>query len=341
MLVLKEYTWSEVNGSKWNQMIKNSPGSSIYNTWEWIQTIHEAYTNEIQVIIIKNEDEYFYALPLALTTTPFIGKRYISLPYSDFFPIFIQNSLKTNLLLDYLINNWNGESIQVRDEMESTDKKHVGYYHTLDLSNNIEVVFQNFDKKQIQQRIKNLDYDRLKIVSGTTSYFITNLYSLLLSSRTRLNSFLPSKKYFRSLQLNLLNKDKGYISLVQFNGKIIAGGLFLKHKKTVYFRHGASLSEYWNLHPNHFLIWETIKHSCNTNYKCFDFGRTGLVNEGLRNFKSNWGSEEKKLFYSLIHGPSDEKISKATKFRKYFSMPGKFIPGYSKLLSHKLYKYFP
>lgn len=340
-MILKEYKWSEVNDIKWNEMANKYSISSIYNTWEWVQTIYEAYTNEVRVILLENEGEYYHALPLALTSTPFIGKRYISLPYSDIFPINVPTSAMMNSILDYLKNNWNEKSIQIRDKIESTVIKHVGYYHTLNLSNKSDIIFQNFDKKQIQQRIKNLDYNRLILETGTTDYFITNLYSLLLSSRTRLNSLIPSKKYFRSLQKNLLNKDKGFISLVKFKGKIIAGGLFLEHMKTLYFKHGASISKFWNMHPNHFLIWETIKNCCNANFKCFDFGRTGIENTGLRNFKSNWGAEEKKLFYSLINGPDNKKINNAIKFRKYFSMLGKAIPGYSKLFSHKLYKCFP
>ncbi|MBT3800642.1 MAG: GNAT family N-acetyltransferase [Bacteroidetes bacterium] len=339
-MIVTETKWRYINRDKWDELITKSGNSSIYNTWGWIQTITEAYDNEIIVIIEEKENAYHSVLPLALTSTPFIGKRYISFPFSDHFPIIFSPSSNYKLVIDYVLNNLN-KSIQIRDEIKDIEKMFVGFYHTLNLSNNPEVVFQRFNKKQIQQRIRNLDYQKLTIESGTTEYFTSNLYSLLLSSRTRLNSFLPSKKYFRSLYNNLLKQNNGYISLVKFEEKIIAGGLFLKHNKTIYFKHGASLNKYWGQHPNHFLIWEMIKRSCDAHYEYFDFGRTGLGNEGLRKFKLNWGSEEKELFYSLINGPSSEQINKAIKMRKYMSLAGKYFPGYSRLFNHKFYKYFP
>lgn len=339
-MIAQKISWKKINRDKWNEMVSRCPHTSIYNTWNWIQTIHEAYDSEINVTIVKNEAIYYCALPLVLTFTPFIGKRYISLPYSDHYPFLLLNDSKSNTILNFLFNNMD-DSIQIRDEIERMSKKHIGYYHTLNLTTNPGEVFQKFEKKQVQQRIKKLDYNELNLETGTTDYFFENLYNLLLSSRIRLNSFHPSKKYFRALSKYILQENKGYIGLVKYRSKIIAGGLFLTHNKTVYFKHGASLTEYWNLHPNHFLIWEIIKRSCFKNFDCFDFGRTGIENNGLRIFKTNWGAYEKKLFYSIIRGPSTIEIERAIKLRKYISSTSKYIPGFSKYFNYKFYKHFP
>jgi hypothetical protein len=339
-MIVKELNWNSVNRNKWDTLISTSNNSSIYNTWPWIQTIAEAYGYKIIVIVEEDDNEYHCVIPFALVKTPFIGQRCISFPFSDHFPIISSFSHNENQVLDYIKNNLN-ESVQIRDEIINLDNIHVGFHHTLSLSSNPETVLKSFNKKQIQQRIQNLDYQKLSLESGTSEHYISSLYKLLILSRSRLNSYLPAKKYFRLLQTNLLSQNSGYISLVKLDKRIIAGGLFLKHGNTIYFRHGCSLNQFWEFHPNHFLIWETIKKSCLEKYNCFDFGRTGLGTEGLRNFKSNWGTVEKNLYYSTIKGPCGSKIENAMRFRRKTTLVGKYIPYFSRTFYTKLYKYYP
>ena len=49
--------------------------------------------------------------------------------------------------------------------------------------------------------------------------------------------------------------------------------------------------------------------ACDINFSVFDFGRTDLDNEGLRTFKSNWGTVETELVYSTLGDPPAAQLT--------------------------------
>jgi hypothetical protein len=72
---------------------------------------------------------------------------------------------------------------------------------------------------------------------------------------------------------------------------------------------------------------EAIRWACREGFKHFDFGRTEADNQGLRQFKSGWGTKEKEIKY----------------FRYNFSRKA-FVPGSDKSnsrLSHRVFKTLP
>jgi hypothetical protein len=89
--------------------------------------------------------------------------------------------------------------------------------------------------------------------------------------------------------------------LLAYSGSIpVAGAVFLTWNGTVVYKYGASDPDYWKLRPNHLIFWTAIRWACEHGYRVFDFGRTDLDNQGLRDFKSGWGATERPLVYSLL-----------------------------------------
>src|SRR5262249_17601327 len=54
--------------------------------------------------------------------------------------------------------------------------------------------------------------------------------------------------------------------------------------------------------PNHLLFWHAIRAACERGCRWFDFGRTDIGQEGLRNFKLSWGAVEEPLVYATLDG---------------------------------------
>ena len=51
---------------------------------------------------------------------------------------------------------------------------------------------------------------------------------------------------------------------------------------------------------NGLLFWHAIRTACEQGYRWFDFGRTDIGHEGLRNFKLSWGAVEEPIFYETL-----------------------------------------
>jgi len=78
--------------------------------------------------------------------------------------------------------------------------------------------------------------------------------------------------------------------------------VFLTSNKTVIYKFGASDESSLSLRPNHLLFWHAIRAACEQGCRWFDFGRTDLGQEGLRNFKLSWGAVEEPLVYAALEG---------------------------------------
>ena len=65
---------------------------------------------------------------------------------------------------------------------------------------------------------------------------------------------------------------------------------------------GNGCDVYSNLNTNYFGVWEAIKLAHSEGYKIFDFGRTGINNDGLMSFKSRWGAKVVDLPILLSKG---------------------------------------
>jgi CelD/BcsL family acetyltransferase involved in cellulose biosynthesis len=102
--------------------------------------------------------------------------------------------------------------------------------------------------------------------------------------------------------------------IVEAAGQPIAAAVLLTWNGTVIYKFGASDESSWSLRPNHLLFWHAIRAACEQGGRWFDFGRTDIGQEGLRNFKLSWGAVEEPLFYGMVGGtpesaPSGEGIA--------------------------------
>jgi lipid II:glycine glycyltransferase (peptidoglycan interpeptide bridge formation enzyme) len=78
--------------------------------------------------------------------------------------------------------------------------------------------------------------------------------------------------------------------MVRYKGYLVAGLMMFKFRDRCSWEYLASDASFQNLHTNYFVLWEAIKLAHSEGYKIFDFGRTGIDNDGLMSFKGRWGT---------------------------------------------------
>ena len=104
-----------------------------------------------------------------------------------------------------------------------------------------------------------------------------------------------------------------FILLAKYAQKVIAAGLFLKFKKTIYYKYNASDPAFSSkLSPNHLLTWSAIERACLEGFEYFDFGRTAPDNRGLMRYKEMWGVKPVDIeyhYYPNITGVTSTKES--------------------------------
>ena len=98
----------------------------------------------------------------------------------------------------------------------------------------------------------------------------------------------------------MLQPGFGFALLAQSEGRSVAGAVFLFHGRTMVYKFGASERDAQRLRPNHLLMCSAIREACGRGLDIFDFGRTDLNGDSLREFKLGWGTTEEPLVYSYL-----------------------------------------
>jgi lipid II:glycine glycyltransferase (peptidoglycan interpeptide bridge formation enzyme) len=131
---------------------------------------------------------------------------------------------------------------------------------------------------------------------------VDTFYRLHLQTRRRQGVPVQPRRFFRLLWENAIATGLGSVLIVEASAQPIAAAVFLSWNDTVIYKFGASDMSSRSLRPNHLLFWHAIRTACEQGFRWFDFGRTDLGQEGLRNFKLSWGAVEEPLVYGTLGG---------------------------------------
>jgi hypothetical protein len=89
----------------------------------------------------------------------------------------------------------------------------------------------------------------------------------------------------------------GDVFLACWQGRPIAGAIFLRWRGRVLYKFGASSAANLDLRANNLVMWEAIQFYAAQGCGELDLGRTSLSQDGLRRFKRGWGAAESIIAY--------------------------------------------
>lgn len=294
-----------IDDPSWLAFISNHPDATIFHHPAWLSTLARQYRLPCNAFCYIDSDGSL------MTGFPFFGtrnfrfeKRWSSLPFSDSCNLLQAPGTRSIDFWGHLITEAKGNGIsQIEARFPVEDTRHfiqiqVGYHHTLSLQADRENLFRSFKKTQVQQPIQKALRNNLVAEEHADERAIDIFYSIHLKTRKRLGTPIQPKSFFRTFYNEVLVKGLGFIILVRENNKYIAGGVFAGFAQTLTYKFGAYDPDFLHLRPNNLMLWTAITTAKDKGYFIFDFGRTDLDNEGLRSFKSAWGTVESPLFYS-------------------------------------------
>jgi hypothetical protein len=115
---------------------------------------------------------------------------------------------------------------------------------------------------------------------------------LLDATFARHDSVSPHpRRFFHVMLEELVPRDLLWAWGVEYEGEVIAGGLFLHDDREAHYLSGASLltGEYRSLRANNLLHWHAIATAAQHGLRVYDFGGRGIP--GIDRFKESFGPE--------------------------------------------------
>jgi lipid II:glycine glycyltransferase (peptidoglycan interpeptide bridge formation enzyme) len=87
------------------------------------------------------------------------------------------------------------------------------------------------------------------------------------------------------------------VVLASHRGRPIAGAVYFHFGEKVLYKYGASDKTYQELRANNLVMWEAITWYAQNGFHSLCFGRTDPDHDGLRQFKTGWGTRERVIKY--------------------------------------------
>lgn len=301
----------ELSDPRWGDFVGGHPAATPFHHPSWARLVADCYGFRTFVVAASDPAGVVLAgLPLVEVRHIHGGRKWVSLPYTDYCPPLVSAGTEEKQLavaLGQASDAAGVRRVEVRAPLPgAAASSDVALRHVLPLERDPADVYAGFHRSQVQRNIKRAEREGLTIRQATRQQdLVGTFYQLHVRSRRRQGVPVQPRRFFRLLWERAISTGLGSVLIVEASGQPVAAAVFLAWNQTMIYKFGASQAQAWSLRPNHLLFWHAIRTACEQGYRWFDFGRTDVGHEGLRNFKLSWGAAEEPLVYGTLGGRPD------------------------------------
>lgn len=285
----------------WDGLILDNKDYSFFHSSLWARILNETYKYTPLYFIKKENKSIKTLVPLMVVRSWLTGTRAVSLPFSDFCPLFFESDPPLQPTIDYILqyglqNNW--KYLEFRSGcLPNNEISSASFYeHELFLDKNETDIFSSLSNST-KRNIKLAKNKEVKTRISNSEIELDQYYKLHCETRRRLGVPPQPIKFFKNIYKYIINKKEGFIIIASYKGQDVAGMIFLQFGKKAYWKFAASDYQFRKIKANNLLLWESIKWHLQNGYEKINFGRTELDHDGLRNFKLGWNAVEKNQKY--------------------------------------------
>jgi CelD/BcsL family acetyltransferase involved in cellulose biosynthesis len=298
----------ELTDPRWIDFATAHPAATPFHHPDWAQLVAGCYGFRAFALAVSDTTGAIRAgLPVVEVRHLRGGRKWVSLPYTDYCPPLVSNGTEEDQLVAALQRASRSAGVR-RVEIRAPVAGDLAaapaaLRHVLALGPNPAEVYAGFHRSQVQRNIRRAEREGLTVRRANRAHDLVGIfYGLHLRTRRRQGVPVQPRRFFRLLWENAIAAGLGSVLIVEASAQPIAAAVFLEWNGTVIYKFGASDVSSRSLRPNHLLFWHAIRAACEQGSRWFDFGRTDIGQAGLRNFKLSWGAVEEPLVYGTLGG---------------------------------------
>jgi CelD/BcsL family acetyltransferase involved in cellulose biosynthesis len=346
-------TGASSNNVDW-QWSTNLPIKDVfYYQQAWIDLLTQLYGYTVVPLTTENEQHQLTGfLPVCIVQQPFLGKHLVSLPFSDYCPLWAVDEASTYSLVNQAIElacKQKAHYLELRSGSDHVLAQHrdlvvaddIYVRWLLPLTTDTDALWRNL-RKPVQHQIKKSRQRGVRVVIAQRREDVLHYHQLHLQTRCRKHG-MPSQSvhFFLEMWDRFAEEGKMQLLLAEYENTVIAGMVLLASGTTVRYAYGASDSNHLHLAPNNLLMWTAITWGCEHGYKELDMGRTARDNEGLMEFKRRWGAVQEPLPYYYYPGKTGLAATSETSWRyRLLTASWKRLPlPVAEVIGNRLYRY--
>lgn len=307
----------QISLQEWHDYASGFDERHVFHHRGWIQTLQATYHFPLRIYAMRELEtgEILTALPFMRVLSIQGKRKWICLPFTDFFPVF-GDIEKTVQMVKYLheTGELKGE-IEIRFELPEDQAFHYSTHqvaHHIDLTVDPEKLHENVARNH-RKALRQAEKRGMSVEFQTSLEDVQQFFDLQL--RTRHAKGLPTQPwaFFKNLHHFLIQDGtNGCIVLAKNKFIVIGGKVVLFWGNTMTGKYSASDYDYLSYRPNHLVYWESLLWGITKGFTVNDLGKTTTDNQGLCRFKRGWTAIEAPLRYTYLGRTTDVEMSEPT-----------------------------
>ena len=285
--------------AEWDAFIAAHPRSSLYHTWRWSGLPGDVFGFAVHRLVQRDASGRLAGvLPLVMQTSPFFGRRLVSLPFFNYGgPLGSSDDVERSLLGQAadLAQREKAKILEIRDTVPRDgfavrdDKVTV----ELELPENPPELSKSLGSK-LRSQVRRADREEPAVQLGGVE-LLAEFYPVFATTMRDLGTPVYPRRFFEHL-LGTLAADCSIV-VVRLHGRPAAAALLTHFRDRTEIPWAASLHELRSTSVNMRLYWECMQHAIERGSRVFDFGRS-TVDAGTHRFKLQWGGQSRPLYWA-------------------------------------------
>lgn len=200
-----------LNDEKWDDLVIKSKQYSFFHSQAWAKVLCDSYKYKPHFCILKNNGELSALIPFMETHSRFLGRRGVSLPFSDYCNPIIKEGIDEHELLDRIIEfgkklKWRYIDVHGGENLfNGFDPSTTFYGHKLDLTPDVNRTLEKF-RNNTKRNIKKATKSGVEITISNSLPSVKQFYGLHCNTRKR-HKLPPQPFYFfKNIHKHIISK---------------------------------------------------------------------------------------------------------------------------------------
>lgn len=288
---------------RWDALVSAHPGSSFCHGTAWARVLQDSYGHVPLFVGRITDGGLEGALPIMEVTSPWTGRRGVSLPFIDCCsPMAADDAVREQLhafaLKTGRERGW--KYLECRDcgGAWTGGPPSLGFHgHVLELVSDPKALYKKLDDS-VRRGINKAEREGVRVDFSNSLESMRSFYALHCRTRRRHGLPVQPFRFFENIVRHVIEPGQGCIVLARHGSRIVAGAVFFHDRRQALYKYGASDYRFQQLRANNLVMWEAIRWCARRGFERLHFGRTSLAHEGLRRFKLGFGAREERIDYS-------------------------------------------
>jgi serine/alanine adding enzyme len=285
--------------TQWDGFVTSQANAALYHNYGWRALFGDVFGRDTHYLLARDAAGTVRGvLPLARLRSRLFGDFLVSLPYFNYGGV-LADSAEAHAALEQACAEL-GQSLGVQHAELRHRADHLGSWPSrrdkvtmvLRLPATIDALRKQLGSK-VRAQIKRPERDGAVATMGGVE-LLGEFQSVMTQNMRDLGTPGYPPKFFEAV-LRICG-DAARIALVRMNGRAVAAGLVLRHRRTLEIPWASSLREANRSGVNMLLYSTVVEHAVASGLEEFDFGRC-TVDSGTYRFKRQWGAEPQQLYW--------------------------------------------